>query len=63
MAVLSSRFEAPDQVTPMAIGCGLGHRDLDRPNQLRITQLAPLQFRSGDDLRPRWQSLVVQEAD
>ena len=62
MAVLSDRFEAPEQVTPLAIGCGLGHRDLDRPNQLRITQLAPLQSGFGDDLRPRWQSLVVQEA-
>lgn len=62
VAVHVDRFEAPDQVTPMAIGCGLGHRELDRPNQLRISQLAVGSGALSEPLLPRWQRLLVQEA-
>ncbi len=62
MAVWVDRFSAPEQVTPRSIGCGLGHRELDRPNQLRITQLASAPCSQPSELRPRWQRLVIQEA-
>ena len=56
------RFDAPDQVTPMAVGCGLGHRALDRPNQLRISQLQTGSTVTAEEVAPRWQRVVVQEA-
>ena len=60
MAVLADRFCWPDQISPEAVGTGLGHRQLDRPNLLRlIRQRATVEAGSGT---PRWQELMVQEA-
>ena len=70
LSVLVDQFSPPHRFTPGAIGIGLGHRELDRPNLLRLIQLQsriPAQESSapesdGVDLLPRWQPLVVQEA-
>lgn len=59
MAVLAQRFSPPTVVLPEAIGVGLGHRRLDRPNLLRIYRLGG---EADTELKPRWQPLVVQEA-
>lgn len=63
MAVLAERFCAPEVLLPTAIGVGLGHKDLDRPNLLRICfSAAPNPSANSPDREPRWQPLVVQEA-
>ena len=59
MAVLAERFAPPQSMLPTAIGVGLGHRDLDRPNLLRI---CCLQADADFELAPRWQAVMVQEA-
>ena len=59
MATLAERFAPPSTFVPLAVGVGLGHRDLDRPNLLRISRLqVDAEVPSG----LRWQPLVVQEA-
>ena len=59
MATLAERFTPPATFVPVAVGVGLGHRDLDRPNLLRISRLkVDAELPSG----LRWQPLVVQEA-
>ena len=60
MAVLADRFSPPHSFVPAAIGVGLGHRELDRPNLLRICRLQSSAAETGP--MPRWQPLVVQEA-
>jgi len=70
LSVLVDHFSPPQQLMPGAIGIGLGHRELDRPNLLRLIQLQsqiPAQESAapgtdGVDPLPRWQPLVVQEA-
>ena len=60
VSVLAERFTAPPLFTSSAIGIGLGHRRLDRPNLVRLC------LGQGEsptlDLEARWQPLVVQEA-
>lgn len=60
MAVLADGFGWPEQLAPDAVGTGLGHRQLDRPNLLRLIRQRP----QGPDAsnQPRWQDLIVQEA-
>ena len=59
MSVLADRFMAPDVLVVETIGIGLGHRQLDRPNLVRLVLHTPsLEEGAG----PRWESLVVQEA-
>ena len=60
VAVLADVFAPPALSTVDAIGIGLGHRELDRPNLVRLC----LSRGAGmdGDLSPRWQALVVQEA-
>lgn len=60
MAVQADEFAWPTALAPVATGIGLGHRQLDRPNLLRLIQLQPVP-RSASD-QPQWQDLVVQEA-
>ena len=60
MAVLADRFSPPHSFVPAAIGVGLGHRELDRPNLLRICRFQSSAAETGP--MPRWQPLVVQEA-
>ncbi len=60
VSVLAESFTAPPLFTPSAIGIGLGHRQLDRPNLVRIC-LGQGETDSTDP-QPRWQPLVVQEA-
>ena len=70
LSVLVDHFSPPQRLTPGAIGIGLGHRELDRPNLLRLIQLKPQipeqepasSGTDGSDPVPRWQPLVVQEA-
>ena len=59
VSVLAERFTAPPLFTPSAIGIGLGHRSLDRPNQVRLMLM---QVSGQQEPAPRWQPLVVQEA-
>ena len=59
MAILAERFNPPEMIVPSAIGVGLGHRQLDRPNLLRI---ARVQIDAAFDDGLRWQPLLVQEA-
>ena len=59
VAVLAQTFTPPPLFTATAIGTGLGHRSLDRPNLLRLMLM---QASDQLGLAPRWQPLVVQEA-
>ena len=64
MAVLAERFGQPPLLRINAIGVGLGHRTLDRPNILRICELDGFaRERSEEEMAGlRWQPVVVQEA-
>ena len=69
MAVWADGFVPPARITPAMVGIGLGHRELDRPNLVRLLlgtddpELADPEL-VDQELRdiPRWQPLVVQEA-
>ena len=68
-AVWADRFVPPARFTPALVGVGLGHRELDRPNLVRLIldtadQDSTYQDSTYQELTdaPRWQSLVVQEA-
>ena len=59
VSVLADQFVAPDRFVAEKIGIGLGHRQLDRPNLVRLVLHTP----AANALEgPRWESLVVQEA-
>ncbi len=58
-SVLVDRFMAPEVLVAEKIGVGLGHRQLDRPNLVRLVLHTP-QLDAVD--APRWESLIVQEA-
>lgn len=64
MAVLADAFAEPGDWVVEGIGVGLGHRQLDRPNLLRLLQgqerQVPLQNPASETAV--WQDLVVQEA-
>ena len=64
MAVWADRFVPPARFTPALVGVGLGHRELDRPNLVRLILDTADQDSAYQELTdaPRWQSLVVQEA-
>ena len=69
MAVWADRFVPPARFTPALVGVGLGHRELDRPNLVRLILDTADQDSTYQDSAyqestdaPRWQSLVVQEA-
>ena len=59
VSVLADRFVAPDVLVAEKIGIGLGHRQLDRPNLVRLVLHTPS---AAAGAAPRWESLVVQEA-
>ena len=59
VSVLVDRFMAPEVLVAETIGVGLGHRQLDRPNLVRLVLHTP-QLDAVD--APRWESLIVQEA-
>jgi uncharacterized protein (TIGR00299 family) protein len=50
IACWAERFGAPPAAVPLALGVGLGSRQLDRPNLLRFTLARPLQ---DDTSQPR----------
>ena len=60
MAVLADGFGWPDQLAPELVGTGLGHRQLDRPNLLRLIRQHPQT--PVETSQPRWQDLIIQEA-
>lgn len=60
MAVLADGFGWPEHLAPEAVGTGLGHRQLDRPNLLRLIRQHP-QIPDASS-QPLWQDLIVQEA-
>ena len=60
MAVLADGFGWPEQLAPEAVGTGLGHRQLDRPNLLRLIRQQPQASVASN--QPRWQDLIIQEA-
>ena len=60
MALQADGFGWPSVLEPVATGIGLGHRQLDRPNLLRLIQLQTAPRLASD--QPQWQELVVQEA-
>ena len=45
MTVLADHFGWPSVLEPESVGIGLGHRQLDRPNLLRLIRMQP--FASG----------------
>ena len=57
VAVLADHFQRPSRMEVEAVGIGLGHRSLDRPNLLRL-----IRMRDESQPEPGWQELVVQEA-
>jgi uncharacterized protein (TIGR00299 family) protein len=59
MAVLADAFAEPQDLVVDGVGIGLGHRQLDRPNLLRLLQVQEMP--RGDEAIG-WQELVVQEA-
>ena len=59
MALQADGFGWPSVLQPLATGVGLGHRQLDRPNLLRLIQLQSATQSALD--QPQWQELVVQE--
>jgi uncharacterized protein (TIGR00299 family) protein len=59
MAVLADAFAEPQDLVVDGVGIGLGHRQLDRPNLLRLMQVQEMP--RGDEAIG-WQELVVQEA-
>jgi len=59
MAVLADAFAEPQDLVVDGVGIGLGHRQLDRPNLLRLVQVQEMP--RGDEAIG-WQELVVQEA-
>ena len=59
MAVLADAFAEPQDLVVDGVGIGLGHRQLDRPNLLRLLQVQ--EMARGDEAIG-WQELVVQEA-
>lgn len=64
MAVLADGFEEPGDLVVEGVGIGLGHRQLDRPNLLRLLQVQESQRLDPGAAEPMatWQELVVQEA-
>jgi len=48
MAVLADRFAQAPAMQPRAVGVGLGTRELDRPNLLRLVLANPLQDATGE---------------
>lgn len=64
MAVLADGFEEPGDLVVEGIGIGLGHRQLDRPNLLRLLRVHEREHssRAPGDPDMVWQELVVQEA-
>ena len=69
MAVWADGFVPPARFTPALVGIGLGHRELDRPNLVRLLLDTTDQQLADQELvdqeltdAPRWQPLVVQEA-
>ena len=64
MAVWADGFVPPARITPAMVGIGLGHRELDRPNLVRLLLDTTDQQLADQELKdiPRWQPLVVQEA-
>lgn len=62
VSVLADGFRPPPLFTAAAVGVGLGHRQLDRPNLVRLCLSHDHDAPSEAVLAPRWQSLVVQEA-
>ena len=48
MAVLADRFAQAPALLPRAVGVGLGTRELDRPNLLRLVLADPLQGAMGE---------------
>ncbi len=65
MSVLANSFCQPSHFAIKKIGVGLGERELDRPNFLRICELDSCND-SKDSYSPtdifRWQKVVIQEA-
>ncbi len=61
VSVLADRFMAPNILMAEKIGVGLGHRQLDRPNLVRLV-LHNTVASVDATAAPRWESLVVQEA-
>ena len=57
MAVWADLFQRPSRMEVEAVGIGLGHRSLDRPNLLRL-----IRIHEENRTEPGWQELVVQEA-
>jgi uncharacterized protein (DUF111 family) len=69
MAIWADGFVPPARITPALVGIGLGHRELDRPNLVRLLLDTTDQQLADQELvdqeltdAPRWQPLVVQEA-
>ena len=58
MAALADRFAAAPPLVPQAIGIGLGSRDLDRPNLLRLVLADALEPAEG----LQWEPLLQQQA-
>ena len=59
VSVLADQFVAPERLVAEKVGVGLGHRQLDRPNLVRLVLHTPAVTAEEG---PRWESLVVQEA-
>ena len=58
MAALADRFAAAPPLVPQAIGIGLGSRELDRPNLLRLVLADALEPAEG----LQWEPLLQQQA-
>ncbi len=63
MAIFATRFGNPSSLLIDSIGIGLGHRDIYRPNFLRVFQIKINPESSANQLQGlSFESLIVQEA-
>ena len=63
LAILSDKFELPSIASINSIGLGIGHRDIGRPNFLRVIELDISQEEESVNSKGLiWQKIVYQEA-
>ena len=62
IAVFADQFGSAGSLTPKAVGIGLGHRRLDRPNLLRLILADAAGMSDQAAAAAHWQPIVVQEA-
>lgn len=63
ISVFAEEYKQPMCFQPLSIGVGLGTKDIDRPNILRVFEIKKSQSHNGCESLPglAWQELICQE--